>query len=71
MTKRLIPLFVVLFAIANAACGEPKGQGENAVVSTTNDDINSASRPLRVVSRFRGFAWLPNKDMLFTERPGA
>ena len=71
MTKRLIPLFVVLFAIANASCGEPKGQAENAVVSTANGDVKF--RIETVASGLEvpwGFAWLPNKDMLFTERPG-
>jgi len=61
----------ILFLCAlGQGCSSPS-LADNAVVSTANGDVKF--RIETVASGLEvpwGFAWLPNKDMLFTERPG-
>lgn len=68
MLRNIAILFAVLtFGCANAL---PTGGFENKVVSTSDGvrfRVETVASGLEVPW---AFAWLPNKDMLFTERPG-
>lgn len=63
-------LFILFISLTGWACA-PAGLAENTVVSTEGADVK-----FRVETVATGltvpwaFAWLPNKDLLFTERPG-
>lgn len=63
-------IFLVSIALASS-CGQPTGLPENEVVSTPTGDVKfqveTVASGLEVPW---GFAFLPNKDLLFTERPG-
>ena len=66
--KTMIP--VVLAALVGWAC-TPSGLAEDAVVSDESGQVKF--RVETVASGLAvpwGFAWLPNKDLMFTERPG-
>lgn len=72
MTHRYVwlsaPLLVALWFVG---CSEPAGLAQNAIVTTKSGDVKF--RVETVASGLEvpwGFAWLPNKDMFFTERPG-
>jgi len=71
MRQKLSVLVSILFLCAlGQGCSSPS-LADNAVVSTANGDVKF--RIETVASGLEvpwGFAWLPNKDMLFTERPG-
>jgi len=71
MRQKLSVLVSILFLCAlGQGCSSPS-LADNAVVSTTIGDVKF--RIETVASGLEvpwGFAWLPNKDMLFTERPG-
>lgn len=64
-------LFAWGFFASSAACSPPASWAENVVVSTETGDVK-----FRVETVATGlevpwaFAWLPNGDMLVTERPG-
>ncbi len=63
---KILP-FVVLFGCANAP---PTGGVENTIFETQDKAkfrVETVASGLEVPW---GFAWLPNKDLLFTERPG-
>src|SRR5258707_1350617 len=71
MTNRFVSLSLFLIALCTGSCGQPEGTIENAIVSTANGDVKfrveTVAGGLEVPW---GFAWLPNKDLLFTERRG-
>ncbi len=70
MTKVFEIFLITLIAALGAACS-PKSPVEDAIVSTGSGDAKF--RVEMVVSGLEvpwGFAWLPNKDLLVTERPG-
>lgn len=71
MINRLNLLVVVISALCTAACSQSKGLAENAIVTTQKGDakfrIEMVASGLEIPW---GFAWLPNQDMLVTERPG-
>ncbi len=69
--RKITPiLFVLLVSTFGAACA-PDGLAENAVVSTESNDlrfrVETVAGSLEVPW---GFAWLPNGNLIFTERPG-
>lgn len=70
--KRAVFGFVMLSVLAVAGCGQsPKGLNENEVVSTEKNDVKF--RIETVASGLEvpwGFAFLPDGNLLFTERPG-
>lgn len=70
MTKLAEIILISLTAAFGAACSS-SGLAENAVVSTATGDVKF--RVETVASGLEvpwAFAWLPNKDLLVTERPG-
>lgn len=71
MTRYFSCVLIMLSLLApNSACS-PAGLAENVVVSTESGDVKF--RVETVASGLQvpwGFAWLPNGDMLVTERPG-
>jgi aldose sugar dehydrogenase len=75
LVKRMIEgviRFFVLFAVAGLACEKPaSGVSETETLATATSDvqfrIETVGSGLKVPW---AFAWLPNKDMLFTERRG-
>ena len=65
-------VFIFLFSILTSACSNasPSGAFENKVFETQDKQqfrVETVAGGLEVPW---GFAWLPNKDMLVTERPG-
>ena len=61
---------VLILGVLMPAC-QPPGLGSNSAVSTSNGDVSF--RVETVASGLEvpwGFAWLPNGDLLFTERKG-
>ena len=61
---------VLILGVLMPAC-QPPGLGSNSTVSTSNGDVSF--RVETVASGLEvpwGFAWLPNGDLLFTERKG-
>ena len=71
MKKRLAGITLIIGLSAMGFSCSPTGLAENAVVSTANGDakfrVETVAGGLEVPW---GFAWLPNKDLLFTERSG-
>lgn len=68
--KRILSTFFLFSGFFSLGCA-PVGLAENAVVSTPGGDVKF--RVETVVSGLEvpwAFAWLPNKDMLVTERRG-
>ena len=65
----IISFFAI--CIFSAGCSAPSGVAENQVFETQAKDarfrVETVATGLEVPW---GFAWLPNKDLLFTERPG-
>ena len=60
-----------LLAILTFGCANALPGSEDKVISTASGDVKF--RVETVASRLEipwGFAWLPNRDLLFTERPG-
>lgn len=70
--KPIINIAVIIAAVFSTACGQPPaGLADNIVVSTKSGDAKF--RVETIVSGLEvpwGFAFLPNGDMLVTERPG-
>ena len=70
MTKLLAIIIPILISVFGSACTSTEAT-DSKVLSTTSDDVKF--RVETVASRLEipwGFAWLPNKDLIFTERPG-
>lgn len=70
MRKLAAFLFFLMASALSSACA-PTGLAENAVVSTASGDVKF--RVETVAGGLEapwGFAWLPNKDLLLTERRG-
>ena len=71
MTHRISFLASVVFAFCSFGCGQAQSLPQNAVVATKSGDVK-----FKVETFASGlevpwaFAWLPNGDMLVTERPG-
>ena len=60
----------LILAISCAGCGQQR-TNQSETISATGDDLKF--RVETVASGLQvpwAFAWLPNKDLLFTERPG-
>ena len=71
MKQQFINLFFVVGVSALSFCCSSAGLAENKIDSTASGDVKF--RVETVASGLAvpwGFAWLPNKDLLFTERPG-
>ena len=70
---RHVVIFGLLIAIILSLCTAcaPTGMAENAIVSTASSDVKFKVETVATGLEIPwGFAWLPNKDMLVTERPG-
>lgn len=71
MTHRISFLASVVFAFCSFGCGQAQSLPQNVVVATKSGDVK-----FKVETFASGlevpwaFAWLPNGDMLVTERPG-
>ena len=71
MIKGLIGISIWLSCFYSTGCGDSQQGSSKAVFSTATGDVK-----FRVETIATGlevpwaFAWLPNKDLLFTERPG-
>ncbi|MBV9217744.1 MAG: PQQ-dependent sugar dehydrogenase [Acidobacteria bacterium] len=62
--------FLMIAFVLSTACA-PAGLAENAVVTTADGDVKFKVETVATGLEVPwAFAWLPNKDMLFTERPG-
>lgn len=75
--KRLLFYLFLSTSFVFSACGQPpKGLAENEIVTTKKIAPNETETRFRVETVATGlevpwgFAFLPNKDLLFTERPG-
>jgi glucose/arabinose dehydrogenase len=75
--KQLLFLLLLCTVFVSTACGQPpKGLGENEIVTTQKLSSNETQIQFRVETVATnlevpwGFAFLPNGDLLFTERPG-
>lgn len=71
LMRKFIPVnLLVLLAVIVTGCA-PAGMAENAVASTSSADVKfrveTVAGGLAVPW---GFAWMPNKNLIFTERPG-
>ena len=70
-TRIAIAAFIVCSAISSACNAAPSGFDKNQIFETANKDtrfrVETVATGLEVPW---AFAWLPNKDMLVTERPG-
>lgn len=71
-SRKLADILIICSAVLFAACGAAAtGIGENQVFETTAKDsrfrVETVAAGLEVPW---GFAWLPNRDLIFTERPG-
>ena len=70
MMKAIRIILASLIAAFGVACA-PAGLAENAVVSTPDGNVKFRVETVAVGLEVPwGFAWLPNKDMLVTERRG-
>jgi len=68
---KLFELIFLITAALASGCGQPSGMADNEAVSTTGGDVRF--RVETVASGLEvpwGFAFLPNKNLLVTERPG-
>lgn len=64
-------LFAWGFFASSVACSPPAGLAENVVVETENGEVKFRVETVATGLQVPwGFAWLPNGDMLVTERPG-
>lgn len=70
MNKAAAAILIVVLSTFGTACA-PSGLAENSVVSTSSGDVKfrveTVAGGLEVPW---GITWLPNKNLLFTERPG-
>lgn len=76
MRQLLFLLFICAVSISTACGQPPKGLGENEIVTSQKLSSNETQTKFRVETVATGlevpwgFAFLPNGDLLFTERPG-
>lgn len=70
LTKAIFFSFII-FSLVSAGCGQPPGALQNNVFSTARGEVRFRLETVATGLEVPwGFAWLPNKDLLVTERPG-
>jgi len=70
MTRVILLTLLAMFTLTSVGCGQ-QNSAPGQTYSTAKDGVKF--RVETVASGLEvpwGFAWLPNGDMLFTERPG-